>query len=183
MIFMSQSGITDPTKEPQWAQWYVEHLRIMRTVDGITSAERFQTTSPDWSPSLAMYSIRSPEVFVDPYYQKIRGMGPWLTLIDKRFYRRNLFEGVAATDIRAPEVPAGSVLVVTDQTQPAFSTEDAAFAGVRFTWLRAVGLDQSTPYRGISVMPHARALGLPTRSDLALYASTLPGSRSPRKPL
>ena len=94
MIFTSQSGITDLTKEPEWAEWYVEHLRIMCTVDGITSAKRFKTQASGWPPSLAMYSIRSAEVFVDPYYQKIRGMGPWLSLIDKRFYQRNLFEGV-----------------------------------------------------------------------------------------
>lgn len=174
MIFMSQSGITDPTKESEWAQWYVEHLRIMRTVDGITSAERFQTTAPNWPPSLAMYSIRSPEVFVDAYYQKIRGMGPWLTLIDKRFYRRNLFESVAEADVVAPEVQEGSVLVVTDQPQPALSLKEPELEGVTFTWLRAVGLDQSTPYRGISVMPHARALGLPTRADVALYPSAQP---------
>ena len=175
MIFMSQSGITDPTQEPQWAQWYVEHLRIMRTVDGIMSAKRFQTASPNWPPSLAMYSIRSPEVFVDPYYQKIRGMGPWLSLIDKRFYQRNLFEGVEQASIMAPEVPAGCALVVTDQAQPTLGHQEPAFEGVTFTWLRAVGLDQSTPYRGISVIPHARALGLPTRADVALYASAQPG--------
>jgi hypothetical protein len=174
MIFMSQSGITDPTQEPQWAQWYVEHLRIMRTVDGITSAERFQTKALGWPPSLAMYSIRSPEVFVDPYYQKIRGMGPWLNLIDKRFYQRNLFEGAEQANIMAPEVPAGSVLVVTDQTQPALGLQEPTFEGVTFTWLRAVGLDQSTPYRGICVMPHARALDLPTRADVALYIPAQP---------
>ena len=175
MIFMSQSGITDPTQQQQWAQWYVEHLRVMRTVDGITSAERFQTKALGWPPSLAMYSIRSPEVFVDPYYQKIRGMGPWLSLIDKRFYQRNLFEGVGQASIMAPEVPAGSVFVVTDQAQPELDPQEPAFEGVTFTWLRAVGLDQSTPYRGISVIPHARALGLPARADVALYASAQPG--------
>ena len=176
---MSQSGITDPTKEPEWAQWYVEHLRIMRTVDGITSAERFQTQAPGWPPSLAMYSIRSPEVFVDPYYQKIRGMGPWLSLIDKRFYQRNLFEGVEQASILAPEVPTGSVLVVTDQTQPTLGQQAKPFEDVTFTWLRAVGLDQSTPYRGICVLPHARALSLPTRADVALYASALYVSAQP----
>ena len=174
MIFTSQSGITDPTQEPEWALWYVEHLRIMRTVDGITSAERFLTKAPGWPPSLAMYSIRSPEVFVDPYYQKIRGMGPWLSLIDKRFYQRNLFEGVEQVSIMAPEVPAGSALVVTDQAQPSISIEDAGIQGVTFTWLRTVGLDHSTPYRGISVVPYAQALDLATRADVALYTSTQP---------
>jgi hypothetical protein len=170
MIFMSQSGITDPTKEAEWAKWYVEHLRIMCTVDGITSAKRFKTSSPDWPASLAMYSLRSPGVFSDPYYQKIRGMGPWLNLIDKRFYRRNLFESVEPGNIMAPEVPAGSVLVVTDQPLPILSNAELSMAGVAFTWLRAVGLDQSTPYRGISVMSEAQALSLPARSDVALYS-------------
>ena len=75
----------------------------------------------------------------------------------------------------APEVPAGSVFVVTDQAQPELDPQEPAFEGVTFTWLRAVGLDQSTPYRGISVIPHARALGLPARADVALYASAQPG--------
>jgi len=151
----------------------------MRTVDGITSAERFQTQAPGWPPSLAMYSIRSPEVFVDPYYQKIRGMGPWLGLINKHFYQRNLFEGVEQASILAPEVPTGSVLVVTDQTQPTLGHQATPFEDVSFTWLRAVGLDQSTPYRGICVLPHARALSLPTRADIALYASALYVSAQP----
>jgi len=96
-------------------------------------------------------------------------------LIDKRFYQRNLLEGVEQASIMAPEVPADCALVVTDQTQPELAHQEPAFEGVTFTWLRAVGLDQSTPYRGISVMPHARALGLPLRADVALYASTQPG--------
>ena len=164
MIFMSQSGLTDPTKEPEWAAWYVEHLRIMCTVDGIDSARRFKTTAPDWPPSLAMYSIRSPEVFVDPYYQKIRGMGPWLALIEKRFYRRNLFEGVGDASIAAPHVPDGFVLIVTDQQSPTLVLE-----GITLTWLRAVGLDQSTAYRGIGVVSQAVSQTLSTRSDVALY--------------
>jgi hypothetical protein len=98
-------------------------------------------------------------------------MGPWLSLIDKRFYQRNLFESVEQASIMAPEVPAGSVLVVTDQAKPTLGNQEPAFGDVTFTWLRAVGLDQSTPYRGICVMLHARALGLPTRADVALYAS------------
>ena len=40
-----------------------------------------------------MYSVASPNVFDDPYYQSVRGMGEWLTLIDRRYYRRNLFAG------------------------------------------------------------------------------------------
>jgi len=37
MIFMSQSGLTDPSREKAWAAWYADHVRIMVTVPGITS--------------------------------------------------------------------------------------------------------------------------------------------------
>src|SRR5713101_9896484 len=92
MIFMSQSGLSDPGREQEWDAWYVEHLRIMVTVPGISSAQRFKTVSRGYSPSLAMYTIASAEVFGDPYYQSVRGMGDWLPLIDKQHYHRNLFE-------------------------------------------------------------------------------------------
>lgn len=163
MIFMSQSGLTDPSRSVDWSAWYVEHLRIMRTVDGIDSAERFVTQAADWPPSLAMYTIRSPAVFDDPYYQKIRGMGSWLPLIDRRYYRRNLFEGAD----RAPEVPEGSVLLVTDRASP-----DSTLAGVAWTWLRSVGLDQSTPYRGIAVVTGQAASALHHSGEFAVYRRT-----------
>lgn len=166
MIFMSQSGITDPAKHAEWSAWYVEHLRIMRSVDGIDSAERFQTTAPNWPPSLAMYSIRSAEVFVDPYYLKIRGMGPWAGLIEKRFYQRNLFEAVSpgSSALIAPEVPPQSALVVTDQIQPHLEIE-----GLKLLWLKSVGLDQSTPYRGIAVISKKDIPIISRHPELAVY--------------
>ena len=163
---MSQSGITDPTLQTEWAIWYVEHLRIMQTVEGIDSAVRFQTLTSGWPPSLAMYTIRSPEVFQDPYYLSIRGMGPWATLIDKRFYQRNLFEAVnpVTQPLIAPSVPEGSTLVVTDQTRPTLEVE-----GLDFLWLKSVGLDQSTPYRGIAVTDQKLDASVRARPDIAVY--------------
>lgn len=163
---MSQSGITDPAKKTEWTQWYEEHLRIMQTVDGIDSAVRFETTALDWPPSLAMYSIRSAEVFQDPYYLKIRGMGPWTALIDKRFYQRNLFEAVtpALTRLVAPHVAADSALVVTDQVLPDFAVQ-----GLEFLWLKAVGLDQTTPFRGIAVVSKKDVPALGKYPELAVY--------------
>jgi hypothetical protein len=165
MIFMSQSGITDSSLEESWGEWYVEHLRIMRTVDGIDSAQRFKTLNPDWPPSLAMYSIRSPDVFQDPYYQKIRGMGPWLERIDRKFYRRNLFDGVEDDkSVYPPVVATGEALVVTDCQQPA-----ADIGGLTFLWLKTIALDHSTPFRGISVMSQQQAAALPLGPSFAVY--------------
>ena len=134
---MSQSGLNDPSREKAWAAWYADHLRIMVTVPGITSAQRFTTATPGHPPSLAMYSVASAAVFDDPYYRSIRGMGEWQPLIDTRHYRRNLFSGL---DV-APDVPEGAVLIVADRDRP---TE---FPRLALTWLTAVGLDRSTPRR------------------------------------
>ncbi len=139
----------------------------MHTVNGIDSAVRFQTSSPGWPPSLAMYSIRSPEVFQDPYYLKIRGMGPWAALIEKRFYQRNLFDAVnpSKTALSSPDVPTNCALIVTDQARP-----ELAIEGVEFLWLKSVGLDHSTPYRGIAIMPKEQAAALSSHPDIAVYA-------------
>ena len=139
MIFMSQSGLIDSCRQADWDRWYVEHLRIMRTVPGMTSAQRFTTTVAGYPPSLAMYSIASESVFHDPYYLSVRGMAEWKPLIDTRFYHRNLFDGLG----HAPVVANGHFLIVADRTQP-----DPTLASK--TWLKAVALDMSTPYRGIA---------------------------------
>ena len=164
---MSQSGLSDPARERDWDAWYAEHLRVMVTVPGIGSAQRLTTGSPGCSPSLAMYSVVSADVFADPYYLRVRGMGEWLPLIDKRHYHRNLFAGLE----NAPAVPDDCALVVVDRERP------AELPGVTLTWLEAVGLDRSTPYRGIAVVTRAAAEAL-AGHDVGVYrpvaARTLP---------
>jgi hypothetical protein len=160
MIFMSQTGITDPAREQELDAWYVEHLRIMLTVSGISSTQRFKTDSPGYPPSLAMYTVAGAWIFDDPYYRSVRGMGKWLPLIDKQHYRRNLFEGLDA----APEVPDTSVLLVADRAAP-----ESDVNGVIFFWLKTVGLDNSTPYRGIAVVTRTVADQLGATSAVGIY--------------
>lgn len=156
MIFMSQSGLTNPARMPEWDAWYSEHLRIMLTVPGIYSAQRFKTDSAGYSPSLAMYGIAGPEVFDDPYYLSVRGMGEWLPLIDRSYYQRNLFSGLE----RAPAVGSGALLLVADRER-----EDAALADLGLTWLAGAGIDRSTALRGIAVAAQPPA----ARSGVAVY--------------
>lgn len=156
MIFNSQSGLTDRTREADWARWYEEHLRIMASVPGVFSAQRFLTTHPAHSPSLAMYGVASAEVFKGEYYLSVRGMGEWLPLIDKRWYKRNLFEGLD----RAPVVDGDQVLLVVDR-----QTVDATLAP--FVWLAVAGIDRSTPFRGIAVVNKNTLPALP--ADVAIY--------------
>ena len=142
MIFMSQSGITDPQHQAEWDAWYLSHLELMLTVNGIQSAQRFKLIDGDNSPSLAIYTIVSPDVFQDDYYLSIRGMGEWLPLIDRRYYRRNLFTGLEV----APDVHDMELLLVADRRQP-----DPELMGTEWTWLEAVALDRSPPYRALAV--------------------------------
>ena len=158
MIFMSQSGLTDPSRERAWAAWYAEHLRIMVTVPGIASAQRFTTATPGHPPSLAMYTVASAVVFDDPYYRSVRGMGEWQPFIDTRHYHRNLFGGL---DV-APDVSEDGVLIVVDREHP------TTLPSLALTWLTAAGLDRSTPYRGIGVVDAATSDAL-ARNDVAVY--------------
>jgi hypothetical protein len=157
MIFMSQSGLTDLSRETEWDAWYVEHLRIMMTVPGI---------SPGYSPSLAMYAIASAAVFQDSYYQRVRGMGDWLPLIQKEHYHRNLFEGL----VQAPVVASDCVLIVADRDRP------VDLPGVALIWLKCVGIDRSTPYRGIAVVRSDGAGADAARGDIALYRPVTVGA-------
>jgi hypothetical protein len=142
MIFTSESGLTDPSRMPEWDAWYQGHLAAMAAVPGITSAQRFRALDEGPPPSLAMYTAASAAVFESEIYLRTRGMGPFLPLVDPRLHRRNLFAGL---DV-APEVPIGGILLVADR-----AAEGPAAAGI--VWLRAVAIDRSTPYRGIAAFP------------------------------
>ena len=144
---MSQSGLTDPSREADWDAWYLQHLGLMVAVVGVDSAQRFKTATPGYPPSLAVYSMCSAAVFEDPYYLSIRGLGEFLPLIDRRHYKRNLFAGLD----RAPAVKANQVLLVWD----AGSAQQES--GIGFTWLEAVAIDRSTRYRGIAVVDARQA--------------------------
>lgn len=159
MIFMSQSGMTDVQRQAEWDEWYLAHLRLMLTVDGVESAQRLKLLQGDNAPSLAIYTIVSSDVFQDAYYLRIRGMGEWLPLIDRRYYRRNLFAGLDA----APDVPGASVLLVADRQQP-----EPDLAGLAWHWLEAVGLDRSPLYRGLAVIPGKDIERVHSR-DMAIY--------------
>jgi hypothetical protein len=158
---MSQTGITDPTREAELDAWYVDHLRIMLTVNGVDTTQRFRTTSPGHPPSLAMYTVAGPHVFQDTYYLSVRGMGEWMPLIDPKYYRRNLFDGLA----RAPEVDRAERLLVADRPHPEPNLLDLPWA-----WLECVGIDRSTPFRGIAVVPRDIAETRSAAEGVAVYA-------------
>jgi RimJ/RimL family protein N-acetyltransferase len=151
MIFFSESALIEPSRRPEWDEWYKGHLAAMTSVPGVVSAQRFAALDQGVPASLAMYTVTAPAVFDSAIYRQVRGMGPWLGLVDETQHRRNLFDGLDT----APEIPEGGVLAVADRAV------SEALAGV--TWLAAAGLDRTTPYRGIAVFRDVasarRALG------------------------
>lgn len=163
MIFNSQSGIVDNNRQADWDVWYLEHLRIMATVPGVSSAQRFKTDTPGAPPSFAIYSVTSADVFKDPYYLSVRGMGEWLALIDRRYYQRNLFSGLE----HAPVVADTECILVADRERP-----ESAIAGIEFTWLKCEGIDRTTPYRGLAVVDAAKLPML--EASVAVYRPASP---------
>lgn len=159
MIFVSENGITDPSRLAEWDVWYLEHLSVMTSVNGVDTAQRFKTTTAGFPPSFAMYTIATTDVYKDPYYLSIRGLGSFEGVRDKRWARRNLFSGLDVAPAAAPH----ERLLVIDRQAP----EDVP--GVAFTWLKAAGLDGTTPYRGIAIVDQAMAARTARDNSIALY--------------
>jgi RimJ/RimL family protein N-acetyltransferase len=157
MIFFSESALTEPSRLSEWAEWYKGHLAAMASVPGVLSAQRFAALDPGVPHSLAMYTVTSPDVFRSETYLGVRGMGPWVDLVDETQHRRNLFDGLDT----APIIPEGGALAVADRAAP------EPIDGL--TWLGAAGLDRTTPYRGIGVFADVAAARRATAGKAAIY--------------
>lgn len=143
MILFSQNSLLDGKHVAVLAEWYLEHLRNMASVPGIFSAQRFKTMTGGFPRSVALYSVVSEQAFDNDFYRSIRGFGAMKPLIDERDHHVDLFEGLDA----APVVGDDERLLLADRAAPG-----GAIAGLAFTWLKCVGRDFSTPYRGIVVV-------------------------------
>jgi len=159
MIFFSENGLTDPSREAAWDLWYHEHLSVMSSVNGVDSAQRFKGETRGRPPSLAMYTVVSEAVYRDPYYLSIRGLGEFEGVRDPRFARRNLFSGL---DV-APRLTSGQRLLVLDCAAP------SEVPGIAFVWLSAVALDRTTPCRGIAVVTPEQAASAAGIEGVGVY--------------
>jgi RimJ/RimL family protein N-acetyltransferase len=157
MIFFSESALIEPSRLPEWGEWYKGHLAAMTSVPGVLSAQRFAALDRGVPASLAMYTVTSPAVFQGDIYLGVRGMGPWVGLVDETQHRRNLFDGLDT----APEIQEGGVLAVADRAAP------EPIDGL--TWLNTAGLDRTTPYRGIGAFPDVASARRATGGKAAIY--------------
>lgn len=120
------------------------------SVPGFRSAQRFRGTGARHQHYLALYDVESPEVMSSPAYLGIGG-GNFLTDVWKpliQMWQRNLFE----RDTLAPRVPQDGALVLVDAATP-----DMVLPGCAIEWMLCVGLDRTTPFRGLAVVTRAAA--------------------------
>lgn len=152
MIYMVECALGAEQTDETWNRWYADMKPPERllSVPGFRSAQRFRGTGARRQHYLALYDVASPEVMSSPAYRSIGG-GNFLTDVWKpliQMWQRNLFE----RDTPAPRVPLDAALVMIDAPTP-----DMTLPGCALEWMQCVGLDRTTPFRGLAVVTRAAA--------------------------
>lgn len=166
MIYMVECALGPEQSDADWESWYADMKPPERllSVPGFRSAQRFRGIGRRRQHYLAMYSVDSASVLSSPTYRGIGGgnflTDRWKPLI--RMWQRNLFE----TDQLAPEVAMSAALLLIDAEKPTEAPADCFI-----TWMAAVGLDRSTPYRGLAVLTRAQVEAIATsdRSSTGVF--------------
>jgi hypothetical protein len=147
MIYAVDHVFSDPALEPAWHEWYASYLQRLLSVPGIYSAQRFRAIAQTSPRYLSLYSIDSEAVFTSEAYKNIGGGGSQSTRFHHAYeiWTRNLFDGAP----RAPAVAQTQRLLVWDRTE---RVRIPPLDDTRVTWLRAVGLHRTTPWRALVVL-------------------------------
>lgn len=144
MIYCVELAFAAPAREAQWSAWYSNHLGVLLSVPGISTAQRFQSMAPCHAPYLAAYSVSSGAVFDSAPYRERGGRaspGEWVPLMVN--WDRNLFDGL----IEMPEVKPHQILAVVDR-----APHELAQYPFSLQPLSCVGLDRTVPARGIAIL-------------------------------
>ncbi len=162
MIYMVEHTFSLPELEDEWNAWYCGNLRVLLSVPGIDSAQRFRV--PEASPPryMAMYTVAGPEVFESDAYRSAGGGGANSIRFRPAYqvWVRNMFADIDA----APAVGSGQCLVTVDAPQL-----PCDLPGIPLQWGRAIALHKTTPLRGLAVVDHATAQPLRSRSGVTVY--------------
>jgi hypothetical protein len=151
-----------PEREAEWNAWYGGNLKVLLSVPGFRTGQRFKALEGSPPRYMAVYTVDSPDVFESDVYIKAGGGGTNSVRFRPAYqvWIRNLLEGIA----EAPNVRDSECLIMVDSA----SGRDEV-PGVSLTWLETVGFHKSTPYRGFGVVARARAAALREHGNVALY--------------
>lgn len=144
-IYMVQHAFSRPDWEDEWNAWYGGNLKVLMSVPGFHTGQRFKALDGSPPRYMAVYTVESPDVFESKRYLEAGGGGTNSQRFRPAYqvWIRNLFEGIDA----APEVRDRECLLCVDR-----NTREFDLPGLQLTWLESTGFHMSTPYRGIAVV-------------------------------
>jgi hypothetical protein len=172
MIYCVELAFSWPEREAEWSAWYSQHLGVLLSVPGFSTAQRFESLAPCRAPYLAAYSVTSADVFDSAPYRQRGGRaspGEWVPLMIN--WDRNLFDGLT----HMPEVKPGEILAVVDA-----APDEIANFPFNLRPLRCVGLDCTVASRGIAVLSAAQHAAAATRANehIRFYRALTPQLRA-----
>jgi len=161
-LYMVQHAFSRPDWEEEWNAWYGGNLKVLMSVPGFRTGQRFKALNGSPPRYMAVYTVDSPDVFESKRYREAGGGGTNSQRFRPAYqvWIRNLFEGIDA----APAIRDGEYLVSLDG-----NARDLDVPGVQLTWLESTGFHRTTPYRGIGVAKQHQADALRKMSSVTLY--------------
>lgn len=175
MIYTVELNFSDSDRADEWNAWYETYLAQLVRVPGLDTAQRFRAVTPGaqtWD-YLAIYSIRSLDLFASEAYLSIGGGGNASFLYkDAISRRRNVYDGIE----RFPQITAESNVVFCEDAPYGFDLDDILFQPLTAAADRrkagATELDGAPVRRTIAVTSTAVAArhDLVTMDGAAVYA-------------
>ena len=168
MIYCVELAFSDPAREAEWSAWYTQHLGVLLSVPGFSTAQRFESIAPCRAPYLAAYSVTSGDVFKSAPYRQRGGRGSpgaWAPLMIN--WDRNLFDGLT----HMPQVKPDQYLAVVDS-----APDELANFPLKLQRLKCVALDRTVQNRGIAVLSASEHATLASRANehIRLYRPLTP---------
>lgn len=158
-IYMVQHEFSKPEWLDEWNNWYANNLNVFMTIPGIFTAQRFQAVKGTPPKFMAAYTV-DPAVFESKIYKDSGGGGKASEHFRPAYsvWIRNLFEGL-------PEMP----IVALDQCLVIKDFAEQNFNDSGFHIVKSTGFHQTTPYRGIKVVPSNQMTHFADEEDVIVY--------------
>ena len=161
-IYMVQHAFSRPDWEEEWNAWYGGNLKVLMSVPGFRTGQRFKALDGSPPRYMAVYTVDSPDVFESKRYRDAGGGGTNSQRFRPAYqvWIRNLFEGIDA----APAIRDNEYLVIADSI-----ARDLDLPGAQLTWLESTAFHRSTPYRGIAVVSSGEAEAMRRNNRVTVY--------------